>query len=217
MFKVDLHTHSTASHDGGITEEQYMQILEDGILDCIAITDHNTIELAKRMHVMLGNKIIVGEEIMTSEGEIIGLFLDERIKPGMSAKDTMYAIRKQKGIVYIPHPLETVRKGVSREVLDAHADLVNIIEVYNGRAVVQNRGPAATVWARLHQKATAASSDAHGVRGMGTAFTVVAKNPNRHNLIGLMQLGHLTMRRPPWHSLFYPKINKLRQALRGRA
>ncbi len=216
MYKVDLHTHSTASHDGGINEEQYMRLLDDGVLDFVAITDHDTIEFAESLHRTLGSKIIVGEEITTRDGEIIGLFLSETIKPGMSAKDTMYAIRKQKGIVYVPHPFETLRKGLQRPVLDEFADLINIVEVYNGRAVIQNRGPEAAVWARLNHKVSTACSDAHGIKGVGTAYTVVNKKPNRHNLVSLLEIGHMTMHRPPLHSLLYPKANKIRQVLRRK-
>ncbi len=216
MYKIDLHTHSISSPDGGITEEQYMQLLEDGVVDCIAVTDHNSTATAERLNKMLGSKIIIGEEIMSRDGEIVGLFLNGSVRPGMPARETMLAIRKQQGIVYIPHPFETVRRGLSREVMEVNADLIDIVEAYNGRAVVQNKGPEAAVWARLHQKPTSAASDAHGARGVGTAYTVVAKLPNRHNLVELMTLGHLTMKRPPMHTLFYPKFNKLMSLFRGR-
>ena len=85
MFKVDLHTHSSASHDGGISFEQYQLALSTGLLDAIAVTDHNSIETAQALHELLGDQIIVGEEIMTSQGEIIGLFLKQPIAPGQSA------------------------------------------------------------------------------------------------------------------------------------
>lgn len=213
MYKVDLHTHSTHSDDGGITQEEYMALLEDGTLDYVAITDHNSVDFAVHMQKLLGKKVIVGEEIMTAEGEIIGLFLKEPIRPGMSAKETMQAIRKQKGIVYIPHPLETVRAGVSKEVLEACVDLIDIVESYNGRAVFQNKGPETTTWARLNQKPVAAASDAHGRKGIGTAFTVIKSPPTRDNLAEEVHIGHLTMHRPPLRTLLYPKKNRLLRKL----
>lgn len=214
MYKVDLHTHSTASPDGGITAEQYQQLLADNTLDCIAITDHNTIDLAAHLHKQLGNAIIVGEEIDTRQGEIIGLFLKETVPAGLDLADAIAAIKVQGGLVYLPHPFETVRKGISKQNLEPVAGLVDIVEVYNGRAVAQNKGPEATVWARLQQKPGAASSDAHGVKGVGTAFTTLSEPPTAKNLLKLLPTAHLTMKRPPIHSLLYPKLHRLRRRLK---
>lgn len=211
MLKIDLHTHSTTSPDGGISQQEYMQLIGDNVLDYIAITDHNTIGLAEELHQILGNKIIVGEEIMTSEGELIGLFLHHKIKPGLSARATAESIKAQGGLVYVPHPLETVRKGLNQKSLDDIAAFVDIVEVYNGRAVVQNRGPEATVWARLQHKATAASSDAHGLKGVGTAYTTVKVAPTARNLARQLHTGHMNMKRPPLVSLLHPKLHRLRK------
>lgn len=214
MIKVDLHTHSAASPDGGITAEQYRQLLGDGLLDCIAITDHNTVDLALQLHQELGDKIIVGEEIDTQQGEIVGLFLSQTIPGGLSLTEAIQRIRAQGGLVYLPHPFETVRKGVSKANLEKLVDQIDIVEVYNGRAVAQNKGPEATVWARLHQKPAAASSDAHGLKGTGTAYTLMAEIPSAQTLISLVERGHLSMERPPIHSLLYPKWHRLRSRLK---
>lgn len=214
MIKLDLHTHSTASPDGGITAEQYQLLLADATLDCIAITDHDTIDLALELHRQHGNKIIVGEEISTQQGDIVGLFLSRAIPANLSLTEAIKAIKAQGGLVYAPHPFETVRKGISPADLDAVANDIDIVETYNGRAVAQNKGPEATVWARVHQKPGAASSDAHGVKGVGTAYTIVSAVPAAHNLVELLTTGHRIMERPPIHSLLYPKLHRLRRALK---
>lgn len=214
MIKIDLHTHSTASPDGGITADQYRQLLQDGVLDCIAITDHNTITLAQQLHKELGEKIIVGEEIMTTQGEIIGLFLDKAIPAGLPLAESIKAINDQGGIVYLPHPFETIRKGIQKSDTEAVAKNIDIVEVYNGRAVAQNKGPEATVWARLHQKPGAASSDAHGMKGVGTAYTTIEKMPTVENLTKQLQTAHMNMERPPVHSLLYPKLHRVRKVFK---
>lgn len=214
MFKVDLHTHSTASHDGGISFEQYVHAIDHQLLDFIAVTDHNTIATALELQKALGKKIIVGEEIMTSQGEIIGLFLTEPIRPHMSAAETVRAIKLQGGVVYLPHPFETVRKGISEADLLTIADTVDIVEVYNGRAFVQNKGPQATTWARLHERACAASSDAHGAKGLGSAYTMIRDEPTAKNLPELILHGHCSMERPPLRTLLYPKLNRVRKAFK---
>ncbi|MDA1317355.1 MAG: hypothetical protein O3B87_05045, partial [bacterium] len=102
-YKIDLHTHSVLSHDGGISELEYKSVLDAHILDFVAITDHNQIEFALQMHEQFPEKIIVGEEIKTNEGDIIGLFLTKLISPGLSSKKTVELIKDQDGLVYIPH------------------------------------------------------------------------------------------------------------------
>jgi predicted metal-dependent phosphoesterase TrpH len=211
MYKVDLHTHSVASRDGAITANQYKHIITSGRLDYIAVTDHNKIHFAEELQKELGNHIIVGEEIDTTDGELIGLFLSKKVPPNMSAKKTVTNIKSQGGLVYIPHPFETVRKGVSQETLKSIIDEVDIIEVYNGRAVFQNMGPQALTAARLAQKAGAASSDAHGAKGLATAYSLIGQEPTSKSLVALLLKGQLETRRPPLHTLLYPKLNRLKK------
>lgn len=216
MFRVDLHTHSTASPDGGITLKQYRRILEAGILDCIAITDHSRIDFATQAKAVLGDRIIVGEEIMTNLGEIVGLFLDKPIKSGMSPEDTIAAIREQNGIVYIPHPFESIRKGLHPATLELIQNDIDILEVCNGRAFLQNRSQQALVWAKLNKVAAAASSDAHGMVGLGRTFTTLAQVPTRDTITTLLKTGTLQTKRPKVRGLLYPKYNKVRKTITKR-
>lgn len=213
MFKIDLHTHSTASPDGGITVDEYIKLIGEEKLDYIAVTDHDSTKNARSLHRTLGDKIIIGQEVTCREGEIIGLFITETIKPNRPAEVVAKEIKKQGGLVYIPHPFETIRKGLPKSLLDSMVDLVDIVEVYNGRALVQNKGPEASVWARVNHKVTAASSDAHGLKGVGTAYSVINKPPTTHNLIQQLNLGHRNMQRPPLKTLLYPKANRIKQKL----
>lgn len=173
MFKVDLHTHSEASPDGGLNLTQYERALSSGTLQMIAITDHNTVEFARHARKKLGGSIIIGEEIMTNEGEIIGLFLQETIAPYQSLEATIAAIRAQHGVVYVPHPFETVRKGLSANALQRIANDIDLIEVYNGRAMQKSAQKKAMQWAKEHGVPGVASSDAHGNRGWGRTYTTI--------------------------------------------
>lgn len=213
MFKVDLHTHSTASPDGGISKDQYRHALQTGLLDVIAITDHNEISLAQELHAELGDVIIIGEEIMTTHGEIIGLYLSEKVAPGLSPAETIRSIKAQGGIVYIPHPFETVRKGISPQVLDELASSIDILEVCNGRAFMQNRSSQAVVWTRLNGVVGAASSDAHGIKGLGKTYSDLAEIPTRETLVTLLNRAVLHTRPPSPRALLYPKYHRLRKKL----
>lgn len=217
MFKVDLHTHSMASADGGITATQYAHLLATGVLDVVAVTDHNRIDFALKLQGELGDKVIVGEEIMTTAGEIIGLYLTEVIEPGLSPFETVKRIKDQGGIVYIPHPFETVRKGVKAETLEELLDVIDILEVVNGRAFLQNRHVKSALFAKLHQLHSAASSDAHGIRGIGRTYTRTKAIPSQETLLDLIAGGTCITSRPSTRSLLYPKYHRLRKKLTGMA
>ncbi|MCA9332914.1 hypothetical protein KDA00_03500 [Candidatus Saccharibacteria bacterium] len=213
MYKIDLHTHSTNSHDGGISYAQYKKALDNGHLDYIAVTDHNNVDMALSLQQDLGDRIIVGEEIMTTEGEIIGLFLEAKIPQGMSPIDTIHLIKSQNGIVYIPHPFETIRKGLHPAILEEIADKIDIIEVCNGRAFAQNRSEQTVVWARMNNKPGAASSDAHGYKGLGKTYTTVPSLVSRENLVEQVAHGTPITGRPAIRTLLYPKYNRIRKKI----
>ena|ERR1700741_1009228 len=215
MYKVDLHTHSSQSPDGGITADQYRKALRSGLLDVIAITDHNSVAMGLDLNREFGDQIIVGEEIMTTHGEIVGLYLSEKVPAGLSPLDTIKHIKDQGGIVYIPHPFETIRKGIAPHILESIADYVDIIEVCNGRAFLQNRSAQAVVWARLNQKDSAASSDAHGYRGLGRTYSDLPQMPTRDTLLTLLDTAVLRTRNPSFRALLYPKYHRLRKKIGG--
>lgn len=215
MYRIDLHTHSEASPDGGITLDQYAQTLSTGALDVIAITDHNTIDFATYAREKLGDRIIVGEEIMTTMGEIIGLYLKTGIRPGLSPLETVKQIKEQGGLVYVPHPFENIRKGLHPGVLEELIDYLDIIEVCNGRAFLQNRSAQTVIWAKLNQVVGAASSDAHGVRGLGKTYTHVKELPKEGDLVKTLSHGTPITDRPGLRTLLYPKYHKLRRKLKG--
>lgn len=217
MFKVDLHTHSAASYDGGIKLAGYRSALQSGVLDCVAITDHNRIDAALELHQEHSDRVIVGEEIMSSQGEIIGLYLKRPVSPGMSALETMQAIKNQGGLVYVPHPFETIRRGIHPATLDGLSDWVDLVEVCNGRAFLQQRGAQVVVWARLNDLPGVASSDAHGRHALGQTYTDVSELPTADNLVELIRRGTLITARPSWRSLLYPKYHRLRKQIRPEA
>lgn len=214
MFKVDLHTHSVLSPDGGISAEQYKEILKSK-LDCVAITDHNRIDFAQEMQAELGeDKIIVGEEINTLQGEVIGLFLSEVVEPNQKISTTIEQIKAQGGLVYIPHPFETVRSGITKETLEQIKDSVDIIEGANGRAFFQNFGPEAHSWARVHNVPSLASSDAHRAKALGKTYSQLSEMPMVDNLIELSRTARKFYARPSLADILAPKLNRFKKVFR---
>ncbi len=213
MLKIDLHTHSIISHDGGIAADEYEMMLTSGKLDCIAITDHNETRFARRMHKKLGDRIIVGEEISTKEGEIIGLFLKETIPGGCSVDEAIANIKLQGGIVYLPHPFETFRKGLQQDVVDRIQGSIDIVEVWNGRGRFRGKPKQAEQFAIQNDLTQAASSDAHHRKGLGYTYSLVTEIPNHSTLEKLLRNGGLEKRYAPFYTFFYPAINRIKNKI----
>ncbi|HEX9679665.1 MAG TPA: PHP domain-containing protein, partial [Candidatus Saccharimonadales bacterium] len=167
MLKIDLHTHSAGSADGSLTAADYAAAISGG-LNYVAITDHNDVATAQAIKQQLGKPIIVGEEIMTDSGEIIGLFLSSKIEPFQSLSATVKAIKDQQALVYVPHPFDKLRRaGLSQSSLESIAADIDIIEIKNGRSLLPLHGSLAARLGRRHGWSPAASSDAHGPKGLG--------------------------------------------------
>lgn len=212
-YKVDLHSHSIISHDGGIKAVEYEQALESGKLDCIAVTDHNETSFARIMHQKHGDKIIVGEEITTTDGELIGLYLKDTIAPGFSALETAKRIHAQDALVYVPHPFETFRKGIQKEVLEKMTEEIDIVEVWNGRGVLRGKPKEAALFASHYELAVAASGDAHARQGLGYTYSEVEDFPTRTSLKRLLTRPLLAKRYAPPYTLLYPFFNRIKNKI----
>lgn len=208
QYTIDLHTHSIVSYDGGINAQEYKTALESGFLDVIAVTDHNQIAMAQSLHKTYGDRIIVGEEIMTLQGEVIGLYLSKNIPSGLTLTETLNEINLQHGLVYVPHPFEKIRRGITISDLKKVHKRVDILETFNGRARFQ--GSASDEYAQKAGLAKAASSDAHMYQGLGSTLTFIPQIPTRSTLVKLLQKGILHKRYPPLYTLLAPTVNKLR-------
>jgi predicted metal-dependent phosphoesterase TrpH len=213
IYKLDLHTHSIISHDGGITDEQYHAIFSDSSAgkNFVAITDHNEISKALSLRQKFGEQVIVGEEILSSDGEIIGLFLKEKIQPNLSAEETARQIQDQGGLVYIPHPLEKSRKGLPMEILNKLAAMIDLIEVFNARLREPWFLKKVEKFTLEHGLIGTASSDAHGIWGFGSAYAELAQAPNRGSLVSLVTAAKLVKNRAPLISFLYPTTNRLKK------
>jgi predicted metal-dependent phosphoesterase TrpH len=213
-FKIDLHTHSVASPDGGLSLENYHSVVTQNRLQYVAITDHNRIDFAVATQSVLGECIIIGEEIMTTEGEIIGLFLNRKIEKGLSLKKTIAKIKEQQALVYVPHPFAIFRSGIQLENLIKIIETVDIIEVCNGRAYWIDHASRACAVARKHGISVAASSDAHGYSGWGRTFSIVSDAPSQQNLRRILADPELSSDKVGLGGLLYPKINRIKKKLR---
>ncbi len=169
---VDLHTHTSASHDCRVPPALLLEHAEAEGLGAIAVTDHNVFagaeEVVERAR---GRDIVVipGEEVKTDgQGEVIGLFLHEEIPRGMSFGDTIDAIKTQGGIVYLPHPFDRMHAIPDPATLHRHLSDIDVFEVYNARLLFETYNDEALRFARKYNLTMGAGSDAHVLQGLAT-------------------------------------------------
>jgi len=203
-WKVDLHAHTWHSRDCPVSPERLVRAAKRRGLNGIAITNHNRFAGHEEAQRAAGSEFIIipGEEVFSSAGEIIGLFLTHEIPGGLSPEATAEAIRAQGGIVVMPHPFDRYRRGaVGETVLNRlnRAGLVDAVEVFNGRMMHPLDNGEARRWALAHDVAVTIGSDGHSTWEYGASYNVIAPFTNaesfKANLRGAMQHRH---RAPQW-------------------
>jgi glycosyltransferase involved in cell wall biosynthesis len=172
LIDVDLHMHTDHSHDCATPVEVLLATARDQGLGAIAVTDHNEIsgalEAASKA-ADFGVKVIVGEEVKTaSQGEVIGLFLSERIPRGLTMAETVAEIRRQGGVVYVPHPFDRMHAVPDYEHLLGVVEDVDAIEVYNPRVAIGSFNEEAARFAAKYRIPAGAGSDSHVAQGLGS-------------------------------------------------
>jgi predicted metal-dependent phosphoesterase TrpH len=136
----------------------------------LAVTDHNTIAGARAVHALAPDLVIIGEEIMTTEGELLAYFVQEEVPPGLTPPETIARLRAQGAAISVSHPFDRLRKGAWREA-DLHAIIteVDAIEVFNARCIYPADNDRALAFAREHATLGTVGSDAHSHRELGRA------------------------------------------------
>jgi predicted metal-dependent phosphoesterase TrpH len=169
-LRADFHTHSHYSRDSVISPETYIATCIRKGVNCVAVTDHNEIAGAFEIQKRAPFRVIVGEEVKTAEGEIIGLFLKEFVPRDMSPEDTILAIHEQGGIAVVPHPYDIFRRSVIKaDALERVKEKVDAIEGFNCRNILQRHDDRATVLAKDVNKPRTLGTDAHSALELGGA------------------------------------------------
>ena len=177
---VDLHCHTSASFDSLADPVKVVRAAAARGLTHLVITDHDRIDGALRARDAApdGLIVIVGSEIRTADGDLIGAFLDAPVTGDRPAIDTIAAIRDQGGLVGIPHPFDRFRGSLLRDArMAALAPLVDWVEVHNARLVGSGNERAAA-FAAEHGRPGVAVTDAHTIIEVGIAYTVLTGDPS---------------------------------------
>ena len=170
--RVDCHLHTVASGDSVLTVEELADRARQAGLDVVCVTDHNVTHAAVAAAERdLGVRVIVGEEIRTPDGDLIGLFLTERIPYVLPVAEVVGLIRGQGGLVYAPHPFDLARSSLGRVLPGlCAAGAVDIVEVFNAKTETQVPNERALALATAYALPGGAGSDAHDPPGIGAAY-----------------------------------------------
>ena len=170
LIDVDLHMHTDHSNDCATPVEVLLSEAKARGLGAIAVTDHNEISGAHDARAKAdGIKVIVGEEVKTDgQGEVIGLFIEEKIPRGMSLAETIAEIQRQGGLAYVPHPFDRMHSVPDYEHLLPVLDDIDAIEIFNPRIAIPEFNEEAVRFAAKYRIPAGAGSDAHVPQGLGS-------------------------------------------------
>ncbi len=174
-WKVDLHSHTLWSKDCLTQFETIIRLCRQRGVDRIAITDHNTAQGALAMQQIAPDLVIVGEEIMTTQGEILAYFVRESVPAGLTPLETIRRLRDQGAVISVSHPFDRLRKGAwhEHELLE-FVDQLDAIEVFNARCLFPEDNAKALAFAQAHGLPFTAGSDAHSRPEYGQATLLLS-------------------------------------------
>lgn len=170
--RVDMHSHTMWSGDSTTTPDELRDAVIASGIDVLCITDHNAIRGALEVVSNVPCRVVVGEELKTHAGEIIGLFLTERVPIGVPPLEAAQLIREQGGLVYIPHPFDPMRRNLAESAMRelAEVGMIDAIEVLNAKTSLQSLNAKAAAFAEEFDLAAGAGSDAHVPLALGAAY-----------------------------------------------
>jgi len=219
---ADLHTHSRASFDSLASAASLIRTAARRGLTHLAITDHDRIDGAVAARAMAADiaadlVVIVGEEVRTLEGDLICLFLENAIPPGLHAAEAIARVRGQGGLVGIPHPFDRFRGSLLRESgLESLAGDVDWIETHNARIALGNGNRLAAEFAHEQRLPGIAVSDAHSSFEVGVAYTVLDGDPSTATgLVAALATAELVTGRASMYVRLLTPVAKVVQRARG--
>ena len=210
-----MHTHCEYSPDSRTPIAVQARAIKAAGLDVVCATDHNTIEGALKLRDQAdGFRVVIGEEISSRDGEIIGLFLQQAVPRGLSAEDTITRIHEQGGLVSVPHPFSHNRSyHLRRDALERVWPQIDAIEVFNAREAIANDNRRAAAFAKEHDIPGAVGSDAHRPWEIGRAYLECADFTGPADFIASLRGGTVEGRLAGHSIHFYTRYDKFRKWL----
>jgi predicted metal-dependent phosphoesterase TrpH len=201
------------SGDSTTTPEELAHAVVASGIDVLCITDHNAIKGAVELAERLPCRVVVGEELRTHAGEIIGLFLTEHVPFGVSPRDAAERIRAQGGVVYVPHPFDPMRRNLAEDALVdlVEAGLLDAVETFNAKTRLAHVQQRAADFAARHGLLAGAGSDAHVPDALGAAYVEMPDFDGPAEFLASLArgrvIGHAYDQPRPWRPRIVPSTS----------
>jgi hypothetical protein len=201
-LKTVFHVHTNYSDDGDASVEDLIADARRSGVDCIVVTDHDTIEGAERLADAAPDnlRIVVGEEVSTRQGHLIGLFLRRAVPPGLPVRRTAELIHEQDALVVAPHPFNRLFGCSLREAVYDLADVIDLVEVCNGQNLLPFANRRAEAFALQHALPHIVGADMHHRGYLGRCFQWVPPFEGPAGFLAAMREAELVKNR---HTLAY--------------
>lgn len=199
MLTLEFHCHTSASKDSLTRPEDLIKTARRKGLDRVVVTDHNSIAGALAARRLDPELVIVGEEIMTTKGEILAAFVREEIPAGLTPEETIRRLKGQGAFISVSHPFDTMRKGgwMERDLLEI-VPHVDAIEVFNSRCMDPRFNHRARAFAQKHNLAGTAGSDAHGLIELGKAVMALEQFEGPEGMRQVIRTARFKTKLSPW-------------------
>jgi hypothetical protein len=200
MLKVEFHCHTSYSKDSLCTPEKLLAACQRKGLDRVVVTDHNTIQGALHAQKLDPQRLIVGEEIMTLEGELLAAYVSQEVPSGLPAEEAIAQLRRQNAFISVSHPFDVTRSGHwDLPDLLRILPLVDAIEIFNARCLLKEYNTQAQAFAREHNLPGTVGSDAHAAFELGRATLLLPDFQDAESLkAALPQAQAITRLSSPW-------------------
>ena len=198
-LRVEFHCHTSVSEDSLTRPQVLVSTCRRKGIDRVVVTDHNSIEGARAAQVLDPQRVIVGEEIMTTRGEILAAFVKEEIPAGLSPQAAIKELRSQGAFISVSHPFDELRAGGwhEKDLLEILPQ-VDAIEVYNSRCMYPRFNRRAQAFALEHDVAGTVGSDAHAPFELGRSTLLLESFDGAQELRAVIRRGIPRLRWSPW-------------------
>jgi predicted metal-dependent phosphoesterase TrpH len=200
VLKIEFHCHSIASKDSLLRPADLVAAARRKGIDRVILTDHNSIAGARAAQKLDPERVIVGEEIMTTRGEILAAYVTEEISPGLTPRETIGRLREQGAFISVSHPFDRLREGGWDESdLLEFLPLVDAIEVFNSRCMLPGFNTKAREFALSHRVPGTVGSDAHAAFELGRSLLLVEPFEGPDGLRAVIRNASYQVKwSPPW-------------------
>ena len=212
MLSLEFHCHTHASKDSLTHPADLIATAHRKRIDRVVVTDHNSIVGAREAQTIDPELIIIGEEIMTTRGEILAAFVQDEIPANLTPQETIARLKEQGAFISVSHPFDEMRKGgwMENDLLEI-LPLVDAIEVYNSRCMLPRFNRRAGLFAQKHNVAGTVGSDAHAAFEVGRSLLLLDQFTGPEGMRQVIRGAKMRVKWSPWWVHFISRYASMKK------